>query len=273
MRKFVDFILFSSFLISVGAAATVVRSQALFDLKMGIKLPAFVFFSTLLTYNLTKIIPFILMRVHLREHAVHRDDWNQRYQKWLAVLTSTSLVGTFVFLPTLTLGGWIFITHLGVFSIFYSLPIKNKTFRNIPFIKVFLISHVWAGTAVLPLFAENISYSFVDFFVLFVENFCFLMAITLPFDIRDHNVDKDLVKTIPMVLGITKTKWVALSFLVFSLFLTHFYLDMDNLSTAVIGGITAVLIFQSSEKRSHYYYLALIDGLLIVRLIPVIWMV
>ena len=101
---------------------------------------------------------------------------------------------------------------------------------------------------------------------------CFLFAITLPFDIRDYDIDRsDGIKTIPHLIG-KKGTVLLIAFLMLS-----YIFIMYQSSEQVIGYncnigdaefnfhfIYSMLIiflgYLSLKKRSEYFYLVYIDG-------------
>ena len=75
---------------------------------------------------------------------------------------------------------------LSLLSISYALPIKNKKLRDFPYLKIYIISFVWSASIVfLPIInvGKEISYTYILYFIIF---FLYVMAITIPFDVRDY---------------------------------------------------------------------------------------
>lgn len=113
---------------------------------------------------------------------------------------------------------------LGALSLVYPIPLpfKNKTnglnyrLRDIPFIKIFLISLTWAtGSCCYFAPALQVGHSFP--YHLFLLQFIFIFFITIPFDINDIEIDNAVgVKTIPILLGIKKAL-ILEGFVLFSL--------------------------------------------------------
>lgn len=102
---------------------------------------------------------------------------------------------------------------LGMISFLYNLKIplsgeKGWSLRKVPFVKIFTIAFVWASMSVLLPWIEMFGCSFEwEMLNLWCLQFLFILVITLPFDINDITVDeKEGVKTIPIALGIGKTK-------------------------------------------------------------------
>ncbi len=159
---------------------------------------------------------------------------------------------------------------LGIVSILYNSLINfNIPFlplRGIPLLKVFLIAFVWAGIGVFLPFLDTPGYEMSKLVVFYLSQFLFIVAITLPFDIRDFYGDyrKNLV-TFPSVVGIQATKVLSyLCLFIHSLGMLYINFRLIYLYIPVL--ITAFfLVKRSSASRPNYYYLIFVDGLIILQ--------
>ncbi len=163
---------------------------------------------------------------------------------------------------------------LGVISFLYNaIGVKKNFFiplRSIPLLKVFLISFVWAGVGVV---LPSLSVKSIDsqqFVVLILSQFFFILSITLPFDIRDFYKDiKNKLKTLPGVIGIKNTKILAytflgahtIGFLILEPYIIYIYLPFS--------GMVFLFIKNANASKPNYYYIFLIDGLIIIQLLVV----
>jgi len=165
--------------------------------------------------------------------------------------------------------------HLAILSTLYNVPKNSKgliqlPLRSIPILKLFLIAYVWASiSSFFPalltekqIFAsQNIS--------IFFTHFLFIIAITLPFDIRDFKNDNNgSLITFPQLIGIVPTKLLALSCLAgFCVIMT---INLSNGFIVLFSLLTAVLILYSTPTRTFYYYLLFIDGTIILYFLTII---
>jgi len=85
---------------------------------------------------------------------------------------------------------------MGLFYVVYVvrfIPYNNKwlALRDIPFLKIFVIAFVWAlVTGLLPLISSKDLIQINLQHILFLtKQFLFVVAITIPFDIRDMKYD------------------------------------------------------------------------------------
>lgn len=154
----------------------------------------------------------------------------------------------------------------------YILPVfKSRRLRDLPFIKIFLIAIVWTWLTLNMVGCDNDSSLCM---YLSIERILFFIAITIPFDIRDLEVDRSIsVKTLIHSLGINNSKFLAAG-LIFICFFLMIYLGHNGLiSSAYLYGLiltylyVLVLIFFSRPGKADYYYGGLLDGSIGLRIL------
>jgi len=269
IKRLVLIVLYSSLFISIGSAALVLRTYYILNKDADWLVILFVFFSTLFTYNISKIVPLwsFWKNEKNNDYAYNeRNTWNVKHKYKLLYASIFSLAFILVFGIQFKVVQLVFLAHLGFISVIYSTPLfSGKSLRAIPFIKVFLIAYTWAAMSVLPIIENDFS---KDLIYIFLGNFLFVLAITLPFDLRDFTRDKSQnVKTIPHVLGKKGSKLMAIIALLISLIISPTqYQCYDMFLTVPI----ILLILFSNEKRNEFYYLGLIDATLILRFLIVL---
>jgi 4-hydroxybenzoate polyprenyltransferase len=110
--------------------------------------------------------------------------------------------------------------------------------------------------------------------LLCAERALFIFAITLPFDIRDHESDKRMkLTTIPSLIGIGKAK--ALSIIMLLIFIglcyLHYYSSINIEIAMVISVVsTALLILGTHHRRHEYYFTGLLDSTIILQFMLVL---
>ena len=164
---------------------------------------------------------------------------------------------------------WLYCIPLGILTLLYAIPFlpHKKNLRRIPTLKVFIIAAVWAGVTV---YLPAISADRLDFSVsiLFVQRVLLVLALMIPFEIRDLTYDALALNTLPQVLGIKKTKLLGLVLLVGFVFLEFFYPKNQTgitVITCILGLITAFSILKATTHQSSYYASFFVEG------IPVLW--
>ena len=233
---------------------------------------AFVFLATLLSYTFHRLYPVITKSIDSSESKILQwTENNFEFIKWLFLATVIIL---FLIFLQFALEAKVLLICLAVISLFYGIPLipfKHKVlkFRAIPFAKIFLIAFSFGMVCgVLPLLNADLHFAPSTYFIVFIEKFLYILAITLPFDIRDLKHDKTInLKTIPLAIGVKPTIAIALILLLLSLATVLVFYQLTFYAKCIylfFYLISAILIFFSYKKRSDFYYLLFIDGLMIL---------
>jgi len=272
-----DFLLFSNFFIAICAVAQGLVTYHLLKAKPSEHVLAFLFFSTLLIYNLA----VLLSKPKAPQNSpFKRVRWIFGHHRFTI---STTLISALCLIPLgllyLSFESKLLMVFVGLLAVAYNIPFltlnsKKIGLRNIPGIKLFLIAFVWASSCVLLPIVElesshQIQVPLSETVLLVAKRFLFICAITVPFDIRDLFQDKLYeLKTIPVVLG-EKKAWIfcqallAIYVLLLVLFTKNVNLDVIGLTLTVI--LTGWLIFKSNFKRNEYYYFFYLDGTMLLQ--------
>ncbi len=148
-------------------------------------------------------------------------------------------------------------------------PGLKKGMRSLPMVKIFLIALVWVYvTSALPLLVLHYEEVLTQHLLLLFSQFLFLIAVTIPFDIRDLPFDDKGMQTIPQIFGERKAVYLSLALLLFSAIILVVYCnakEINPISLLLIYGISGVVIAKSNVSRSKLYFTGLIDGLLFLQ--------
>lgn len=271
VKKGLLFLIQSQVFISLCAVAFLFTGASLLAVpKPEIKDAALIFSATFLTYNLTAFLSGV---TQLGSEGVRQRGSDGKKRSVLNFLLLLNLLLLFWSFPYHSLRQSLFLMHLGLISLLYNIPdrfakTRFRSIRSVPLIKVFLIAYVWAaiGAWYPVLLSEPLKESFLLLFVLF---FMFILAITLPFDIRDYHSDKRAsLLTVPGVLGICFTKGLAIILGIGYGIGLEFFFGQTFLALVITVAIILLIVF-SSEKRADWYYTGLIDSLIIVQFLLV----
>ena len=278
-RKAINYFVFGNFLISFSAAALTHLSQLSEEISTGdLHLLVFVFFSTLLVYNLNLIEG--MKGLKASAFRSERHNWIVKHEKFIWAFSVLSLIVSIGELTALKKNTLIFLLVPGLFALGYAVPIKLpglKTIRlrELPFVKIFLVAWVWATFTVgLPVVQQNELFTILkpEYFLLFFSRTAFIFALTIPFDVRDLNYDTDKhISTIPSRFGIEKSKYFSLFliavFLVVSItrFQYNFCTASELTALALSALISALLIMGMNKDRKEFYYSIFMDGMMLVQ--------
>ena len=268
-KKLVDFYIFSN--IHVALAGFSLTKITLINFGIADRLtPLFVAFSILISYNFIRFYEIKNNRLNWFK------DWFFMNLREILLLMMLSILGlTFIlFFTDFNLNSLLILFPFAFMTFFYAIPIVKigkfeVSFRNFPMVKIFSIAIAWAGISVFfPLYEANLQFTsavYLEFF----QRILFLLAITIPFDIRDVNTDSKSLKTLPQFIGITSSKVLGIlllfGFVLLEIFKENFtYIGF--LIVLIISMITGIFLWFSSPKRPRYYTSFWVES------IPVIWL-
>lgn len=259
--------LYSSLFIASAAALLCWRTQTYFS-DVGATPREYIswiaFWGTLFMYNLCVLYDVVAYSDKFSFMLRYR-----RWQKWLLVLAGVLPVPAFFLL---TASQSLFLVHLAVLSFFYTVPVSVhlpsgyrlhiRAWRNVPFLKTLLVAYVWGSTTVIfPLLDEQLWLHDPAILRYFAAQTCFVLAITLPFDIRDYRLDQQAgLQTFANTLGQFPTKLLSVALLVLALVLLY---ALGGVAPERITYATALLSVPfATERRPEWFYTGWLDGLL-----------
>ncbi len=272
MSKIINWVVYGNFWISIGAMALMQSSAHILGLKLSWKLYFLVFLATLCTYNLST---FYISKPISRKFIFMEK--NRQILQFLAVFSGifSLIVALFSGLNVV-----LFLAHLGFISIFYTIPLKFKPFfvskninlgslRQIPYLKVVLVAYVWACVSVvLPLVELQKAIFESNVLILFFVQFLFIIAITLPFDIRDFRTDKHTGLRTLAQKSIRRTKFLGILILGISELFVILYFPMGvGLAFSLTYVVAGMLILFASPQRPELYYTGWIDGIIVLQFV------
>ncbi len=271
----IRWLVFGNFWVAICAAAMYAASVFTLAEPFEWRWLIIVFASTLAAYNYHRV-PQSSLAYYSRGSERHVWIRENRKALILIVLLASTLAGFLIF-PILDLRTLWWFVPAGLFSLLYILPVvpvggKWTRLRDLPFVKTFIISAVWAVITVVPaskeaLLLERISPEVVW---LLAERFIFLTAISIPFDLRDLTIDaQNNVKTFAGSWGFEKTLFycrvLLVIFAVVALIGFQFTLTSGATCLAMItsAASTGWLIAQINEQSGEMIFAFWLEGTMI----------
>jgi len=286
VKKLAEYIYYSNIWIAIGAVAFLWTTVLSFNLVGEFRpITAMVFFSTLFSYSLHRLYPVLIGGRDPKENKHLQWIWNHRIEG-MAVLMISAYATLYVFLFFLSREAQMIMVLAGLITLLYSIPVFNQKgegpkirLRDFPLVKIFLIALIWVISCILLPWIESERLTpFYQIFISGVEKALFLIAITIPFDIRDYAYDKNVeVSTIPQVLGFKKSiklaLWLCLgcTLLVWLNFtiLAEYPNSLMALALTLAYGITAFIISKTTAYRGDWFYLGVLDGTFMIQFLLV----
>lgn len=222
--------------------------------------PLFLFFSSWFVYNLFNIIGF-------KENEVSWAKTNFSLLKTITFSAFILLIVSFYFLDKKLIP---FFAISSILSFFYATPFlkigKNGfNLRKLWFLKSVIVALVWTiSTVIVPLYENGFSYEFPT--LMAIEKIFFILAITIPYDIKDlkADIEEKGMQTIVLKFGI-KQSIVISNYFLFTAFVVAIYLNISNIiPVSIIYGLALFINFNLDETKSDYWYTFLVDGLIIL---------
>ncbi|NJB82610.1 UbiA prenyltransferase family protein [Wenyingzhuangia aestuarii] len=213
--------------------------------------------ATFVAYHLIRYLNrFKYGKVHLLDH------FSNQY-KWLILLMNLiAFVGSFFLLLEFTVSQLIRLFPFGMLTLFYAfsfMKVKGERYsiRYIPGLKIFIIAFVWAGVVVF--FSLDFSLQTILYFL---ELMLFVVVLTLPFDLRDFSFDVGKVKTLPIVLGVKKAKFLGVFLIISAVALHGFNFKSVGLWQFTFSSLILLLMLGfASTKQTKYYASFWVEGI------------
>lgn len=260
-KKLLNFYINSSIHVAFAVVSLAIVTGLHFKIPMDKVLLLFVFFGTVTGYNFVKYADIT---------GLHHRSLTKRLRiiqlftafSFLALLVSAFMINTLVLL-------WSVI--FGIFTFLYALPVfsRRRNLRSISGIKIFIIAFVWAGvTVVLPVIP--VKNGFFDILILeFFQRFLLVLVWILPFEIRDLKYDLEQLRTLPQLIGVTRTRILGLLLLLVVIlleFLKETASTASVLAIVAISVVSGVLVWLAKEQQSRYFAAFWVEG------IPILWL-
>jgi len=261
------FLVFSNYWISIAA----VLYTALTVFQLNLKIPSLLYWfvgsCTLCSYCLQRYVQL----GNRKKKKSSRQYWleGNRLHLGLTILASAILA---MITGLSVLSPWQIVSCIPIVAIsfIYSIRIFGKKhakggLRDIPGIKIFMVAISWVFLCgFLPIWINGLkNISAVEVLTISLEKFLFIFAITIPFDIRDLQLDDLRQRTIPQVIGIEKSIILAIALLFFA---TGLGWLCTAYSAAVFTGLllsyvlTAIILAFVKKETKELYYSGFIDG-------------
>ena len=256
--KFLHYLIDSRLFISIAAVCSYLSTVKIVPLTLDWRYLGFVFCCTWAVY----IYPF-----------APDIPPKQKISYWLGfgALFLAGLI-SFISLNLKSIEAYMIAGILAGATISYYLPlISYKSLRHVPFLKIFLIAFCWTlSTVTLPALVQGHSLLAPDTWLLTIERFLFIFAITVPFDIRDIQEDAgNKLQTLPMLVGVRNALILSGVLLFAYLIITYLNYGTNYILAARLGTASvAVLLLRNIKPELHdHYYTGLFDGIIVLQCI------
>lgn len=260
LKKIFDWYINASLHVALATTALVQMTFYFCNIPFDVVVTLFVFCGTSASYNIIKYLSFVLK--------------NKEYKtslKLIIALTILFLGICCVLFFQLKTATQIVTLLFCVLSIMYVVPLSKAlpNLRNFAGIKIYIVSVCWAGvTILLPMLNADMEIG-IDVVYKFLQRFILTLILILIFEIYDLKYDSSYLKTVPQILGVSKTKnliyGLLIPFYILEFFKQGYYPNQwfINLLLCICIGL---FTFFASHKQSKYYTVFWVES------IPILWL-
>lgn len=286
-----DYILFGN--VFYGVCATALSMEAAYQLQVPLNHPLFyvVLFSASVVYYTYAYINEKYINPHNKRSVWYSTHTRTVFiSQWLFSLLSAGgalylLARYFTGFKVIPFSQWaVALLFPLVAAFYYDFPVLRRlslNLRRTGWMKPFVIGFVWAGVVTIyPLLWKEIEAGKVYPFVvmtgwLALKNWMYITVLCIMFDIKDYASDSNnQLKTFVVRVGLRKTIFNIIIPIVlaglFSLLLFSVYMHFKPLRVVLNVPpfiLLLVVAYSLHERRNILYYLAVIDGLMLVKAI------
>jgi len=233
-----------------------------------------IFCGVVIGYNIIKYAALLLERKDFRFKTT--------------IITSTAIASGIAAYLIIKDSLWtvVMVSLASAFSVFYAFPlIRHHNLRQIPIIKLVLVALSWIIIiCFLPLKSVYVNFEYSYDSLAFpitdsvkwlyaldiIQLFVLIIALCIPFEIRDLQYDSPQLKTLPQMIGIHRTKLLGVVlcviYLVIEIIQFGFTTNIIAISTYLLVPLIAVFIWFSDVFKSDYYTSFFVEA------IPVFWL-
>ena len=260
IKKIIDFYLNASIHVAFAVYAFLRITEFYFNFSYQKNLYYFIFFGTITGYNFVKYAG--VAKLH------HRSLANDL--KIIQIFSFFCFIAMCYYAFLLPLQTLYVSFPFALLTVLYAVPFFGgfeKNLRTIGFLKIMVVALVWAGfTVLVPYYHEANAISY-QAFLLFIQRFFIVVALILPFEIRDLQFDSISLQTIPRKIGIPQTKRLGLILMVISLLISYSLdtnLEMKN-TFMIFFFLVVIFLMRVKVNQSSYYSALWVESL------PIFW--
>ncbi|MCX2681138.1 hypothetical protein OOZ15_14395 [Galbibacter sp. EGI 63066] len=255
-----DFYLDSSVQVALAVYALVRVSLSNFDLPYDEAISYALFFGTIVEYGFIKYSP----------HAKYYIFVSNKYYRAIQFFSGACFIIAVYYMFQLNKATLIAVGVLVLLAFFYVVPAisSKRNFRSLKGMKIYIVGLTWSiSTVLLPALNAEISIG-REVYLELLQRFIFIVAIMIPFEIRDLKTDEKWLLTLPQVMGVKNVKFLGAFLVTLFCLLTFFKNDLtlnEKLVEWGVGLVSLLLIGFARKEQSDYYSSFFVES------IPLLW--
>ncbi len=272
LKKILDFIIYGNLFV----AASVLSALWLTSLQWGLPvkldtLALFVFSATVFDYTLQRMVS---TRKIEEEIPTPLMAWMQSHLPTEIILLVASGLAALILFLRFPVRMYFPLLIVALPALLYAFPLVFKTqsfrLRESAWLKIGTVAFVWAAVSViLPYYYYEMHLPPKQWMIPFLERFLLILALILPFEIRDIAIDEAYhFSNVAQRLGKKKTLRLAAAMVMMTFLLEGLRLmppgpdDLPFLLAFFAGSVCTLFLLRKSQKaRPDYFYLILLDAM------------
>ena len=278
LKKALNFLLYGNIYISICAVGLTAETYLISGHEIELDaLMVLVFCSTFFIYTFHRLI--IIGSLN-QETFTPRLQWIYDHSPLLKLLSISALIVAIIAFLFLNFSIMLALVLSAIIAVMYAMPFipKNKikvALRDFGVVKVVIVALVWTViTSLLPILNMKGYIHDPHVPLLLIERFLFIFVLTLLFEIRDQKIDQEAgIRTIPKLLGEGLSKVSAYVLIcIFALMYGFHDSSMERFFIPLFMSalITIIIIRFTTKEADDYYYMAYVDGMMILQFLFVL---
>jgi hypothetical protein len=262
LRKLFTYYIEANLHVSLATSTLTILTFYNLHIPIDFTLVFFVFFSTLSSYHFIRIATDYYAEKQLLFPFL------KTYNTSFLILFFASILGVLYWVWQLSVQQWMIVFVAVVLTVVYAVPIiRGVSFRQIPELKIFVIALTWTLiTVALP--AEKLLFTY-DFWVEFIQRLVLIVALTIPFDIRDFYTDPEELRTLPQRIGVEASKKTGMLLMLVFFILIFLSKNLEVVHIlSELGVFALTLFFLAVAKTEQEPYFAAFW----VEAVPILWL-
>lgn len=258
-QKLFAFYVHSSIHVAFAVVAFIAITHKKFELNLPSEYWAFIFLGTITAYNFVKYSE--IAGLHHRGLAGSL--------KAILIFSGTCFLLLTVLLFTMKIQTLLWSIGFALITLLYAIPFYHKkNLRMLSGVKIFVVALVWSGvTVIVPVVASDVKVDW-NVWLTFFQRGLLVLALIMPFEIRDMQFDAKYLNTIPQRIGLRRTKIVGIVAVVVSVVFEILKTNTVagyNLSLGVFATVLIIFLLISGKNQAKYFASFWVESL------PILW--